>query len=293
MTISEDQFIADFIRDMQFDDSVVIPPGDDCAAIRWHDNQLMLLAVDQLAVNSHYLNSTDPELAGRKLLARNISDIAAMGGNPIYALLSIACKKDTSQDDLKAFARGIKELADRYKIMIIGGDLCKADSNVSSLTIAGAVDSEQVCLRSNAGNGDLLMATGLFGNSYHNGRHLTFEPRLNEALWLVEGRYTNCMIDVSDGLFKAGSRLAEASELKLTLDIESIAVNQDATVKQALTDGEDYELLFTTHPYKLSELENNWPFKTKLSQIGNFSTGSGVYDKNNHLLNLQSFDHFA
>ena len=139
MTINEDRFIAEFIADMSFGSEVIVPPGDDCAGIAGNDNTVLLIAVDQLALNSHYDTDTNPEHAGRKLLARNISDIAAMGGEPLYALLAIASRKSRETEDLVRFANGVKQLASEYGIAIIGGDLAGAESDVSSLTIIGSV----------------------------------------------------------------------------------------------------------------------------------------------------------
>ena len=253
---------------------VRVGPGDDCAVLDFGAPDFILAAVDQVISEVHYTRDTPPEAVAGKLLKRNVSDIAAMGGVPTHALLSLAvCPMDESW--LLAFHRGIAECAGSYGISVIGGDMAKlfAPGEALSLTILGKVGRSRLCLRSNAREGDCLFATGRFGNSFRSGHHLNFVPRLKEARFLAGG-FTRAMQDVSDGLLKDAGRLAAASGLALLLEPEKIPLRAGATLESALAEGEDYELLFAVPEHLRARLENDWPFPdTELNCIGRFAGG--------------------
>ncbi|MFA7185491.1 MAG: AIR synthase-related protein, partial [Victivallales bacterium] len=141
-------------------------------------------------------------------------------------------------------------------------------AEVASLTILGNVEAELICRRNGAVPGDLVFVTGALGNSYESGRHLSFEPRLAEGRFLAQNFYVNAMIDISDGLLLDAQRLAKASGVSVMLELENIPVNPDATLEQALGDGEDYELLFCVPADKAEALRREWPFETRLTSIG-------------------------
>ncbi len=249
----------------------VVGPGDDCAVVRV-GGELLLLAVDQVVSGVHYLPSTPPEKVAEKLLKRNLSDIAAMGGTPFCALLTLAGNIVDENWYLRFFDR-LAVAAEHYGVSVSGGDIATlppdspAESLVATLTITGKVEGNKICCRSRAVPGQVVMATGCFGNSFYSQHHLDFEPRLAEGLFLA-GTYTNCMIDVSDGLLLDAGRIAEASGVGMEFDCQSIPLRPGATPEGALTDGEDYELVFTVDQDKLPFLRSAWPFKTPLTVIG-------------------------
>lgn len=279
-------------------ESVVVPPGDDCAAIRWHDHTLMLLAVDQIVGNRHYISegreATPPELAGRKLLARNISDIAAMGGKPRFCLLGAAFKKGRQDEWLNAFYDGIIETAREYGIAMIGGDYASTPhDDVASLTIIGEVPDDQVVCRKGAKPGDWLCMTGTCGNSFATGHHLTFTPRCKEGLWLAQQHCAKAMIDISDGLLLDASRICRMSACGLKLNLPEIPLRTpETTIQQGLGDGEDFELLFAVSEEKLQRLLQQWPFpETKLTPIGRFTDVRDIVDSNGNQLQIAGWDH--
>ncbi len=281
MRIDEDEFIKSLLPTLTADDTVAISPGDDCAALYLGGGELLLLAVDQVAADSHYFGPdsaepTPPELAGRKLLARNLSDIAAMGGRPRYALLAVSLPEAASPERLAAFIRGVRELAAEYNVHIIGGDLAGAPAEVGSLTILGTVAEGRVCRRNAARAGEGVFVTGEFGNSLASEKHLRFRPRLEEGQWLAQGAWTQCMIDASDGLLKDLGRLCRASELRARLEESAIPRTTGADLEQALLEGEDYELIFSVPPDKAADLREEWPFETRLTEIGQFEAGDPV-----------------
>ena len=182
--------------------SVAVGPGDDCAALEWSGDTLLLAAADQLIGGVHYYReATTPRRAGRKLMCRNLSDIAAMGGRPLWALLTVAASGRTPEWILE-FCRGVSECGAEYGVSVVGGDIASlpAPGEVTTLTILGTVRRGEIVRRSGAKPGDLLYVTGALGNSLAGGHHLDFEPRLAEGRFLAEGKYASAMLDVSDGL---------------------------------------------------------------------------------------------
>ncbi len=256
---------------------VIIAPGDDCAAVKTADG-LLLLGADQLISGVHYLADTQPEQIAAKLLKRNLSDIAAMGGVAEHALVTIASSRD-DEVWFEEFYHGLNTVAATFNIAVCGGDLAAlpqhypGDGEILSLTIIGRTTEDKLCLRSNAKPGDFLYATGCFGNSFASEHHLQFTPRMVEGKWLADNGFTRAMIDVSDGLLLDLERLSRASQLDCKLDIHAIPRRAGADIQAALGDGEDYELLFSVAPDLTDKLTADWPFtSTPLSCIGQFST---------------------
>ena len=296
--INELKLLSEILPKLHGDNDVMVGPGDDCAVVE-HGGKLVLLAVDQLIGNVHYLfDETEPEVVGAKLLKRNLSDIAAMGGTPRYALVALA-SSNTGMDWLRRFFAGLEAEAVKYNVSIVGGDVSSSRKGmppVASLTICGHVKQPCFpCLRANAVPGNILYATGKFGNSFKSGHHLEFVPRLEEARFLAAG-YTNCMIDVSDGVLQDSRRLAVASGCGLMLDPKALPLREGADVDSALTEGEDYELLFAVSREKFQDLENAWPFKdVPLTQIGMFTgspKGEVVDSSGNRLIDIYGKEGF-
>ena len=258
--MNEESFVRKLTAMFPQSPEVKVGPGDDCAVLDLGTPDLLLAAVDQVISDVHYTRETAPEAIAGKLLKRNISDIASMGGIPTHALLSLAVDP-MDEDWLLAFHRGIADLASQYGISVIGGDMARlfAPGQALSLTILGKVERGKLCLRSHAGEGDLLFATGGFGNSFRSGHHLDFTPRLKEARFLA-GDFTCAMQDVSDGLLKDAARMAEASGLALRLEPDSVPRRAGASEESALTEGEDYELLFAVPEKLRSRLESDASF---------------------------------
>ena len=294
MTLSEDNFYNKLFSKLPpFTEEIAVPPGDDCAAITAGNGLLTLYTTDQVVADIHYLKSRQPPVSpqtiAHKLLARNLSDIAAMGGNPTYCLASIV--QQDGEPWLDSFFDGLLQTAEKYNVFLIGGDIVSAANyESSSLTLIGTVAEKNVCTRKGAEAGDILFATGEFGQSLQTDHHLNFQPRCEEGQWLAQHSYPNAMIDVSDGLLLDAYRMCCASDVSLQLDTTAIPFrNARTTLKQALTDGEDYELLFSVPPHKAKTLEKSWPFDTvPLTKIGTFSKkskeGARITDPEKHEL---------
>ena len=224
--------------------------GDDCAVINIPGKNQLLAAADQVIENIHFLPETSPEDAGKKLMNRNLSDIAAMGGAPLTALLTIAAN---GKDDefIERFISGAARAGMVFDVPVCGGDTAALDGKgfCATLTILGEVPCGKAVLRSGAQPGDFVYVTGCIGNSFYSGHHLNFTPRLKEGAFLRD--HASAMLDISDGLLLDAMRLAESSQVSLMLDLESVPLRSGAAVPDAFSDGEDYELLFTS-PENLS-----------------------------------------
>ncbi len=251
-----------FLPRLTASDSVPVGPGDDCAAIDTGDGRVLLAAVDQLVGDVHYFREkTSPAAAGAKLLKRNLSDIAAMGGVPRWALLAMAAG-GRSTEWLLEFAGGVADAADAYGVNLCGGDIASLPSactgEVSSLTILGTAGADRIVRRNGASAGDAVYVTGCLGNSLASGHHLDFEPRLAEGRVLAGQGIASAMLDISDGLLLDASRIADASGVCMELDISALPLRAGADCRMALTDGEDYELLFTVPERMEKVLKSIW-----------------------------------
>lgn len=297
--MKEKELIKEIIPFLKQGKDIAVGPGDDCAAIDCGLDKLLLIAADQTVAGIHYDPfCTSPGRIARKLLKRNVSDIAAMGGTPSYAVLTMASGAKDRKFYLDFF-RELGEEAEKWNVSVCGGDISSNNKGnaVFTLTIAGWVEKNKICLRSNAADGDLLYATGTFGNSYKSEHHLDFTPRVEEAGFLA-GRFTNTMIDVSDGILSDCMQLADASGLGIVLSLLDIPLRDGAAMPSALSDGEDYELLFAVSPERAKDLEGLWPFKdVKLSRIGSFTAANAgkIFDTDGNNLGVESkagYDHF-
>ena len=231
-----------------FHNDIELPLGDDCAIYKTPKNQLQVLASDQIVSHIHFNIETKAEMVGRKLLARNLSDIASMGARPVYALINVAT--NFSSQWIIQFHEGLNSFAKKYNIQIIGGDITTVKLKEfffsSSLTIVGNVDKSYVT-RKGAREDNLLYVSGKLGNSFLSDHHLNFKPRLTLGQKLKKVAIS--MIDISDGLIQDSLELLN-DKLSLRIYTKKIPLREQATLKMALTEGEDYELLFSVNKNK-------------------------------------------
>lgn len=226
--------------------------GDDCAILRPKAGEDLLVTTDFLLEGVHFLRATHSAAdCGWKCLARGLSDIAAMGGTPRYAFVSLALAPWTSARWVRGFYTGMQQLARRYDVVIAGGDLTKSDKVLCDIIALGAVKRDCALRRDGAKPGDRLYATGLLGGSAlgletRQGaawkRHLRPEPRIEAGLALAQLKATACM-DLSDGVALDLHRLCHESGCAAELN-GALPLFPGAAVRQALSGGEDYELLF-------------------------------------------------
>jgi thiamine-monophosphate kinase len=217
-----------------------------------------LLTIDPVIYGVHFDARTGPRQAGAKLLNRNVSDIAAMGGRPRAAVVSLAIDPHTSAAWLEEFHRGIAREARRHGVAVVGGDVAMLPrAFVATLALVGEATG-RILTRKGAKDGDWIYVTGSLGRSFGTGRHHSFSPRLAEGAWLARRPEVHSMMDVSDGLAKDLSALTPKG-LAPALFEALIPRRGGASLREALSDGEDYELLFTASPRRSgASLETAW-----------------------------------
>jgi len=257
--LGEDALVARLTAALAGSGEVAVGPGDDCAAIRMAGGELcLLLKTDSVVEDVHFLRTQPPEKVGWKAICRAISDVGAMGGRPRFALISLASPGDLEADYWTRFYRGLNRAARRYDVRIVGGETTRSPGPiVVTVSLTGLVETKRMVTRAGGRPGDAIYVTGRLGGS-RRGRHLTFEPRVDEAAWLTRRFRPSAMMDLSDGLARDLPRLAARSGTGFAIDPRSIPRNRGCSVEQALGDGEDYELLFTLPPGEAGGLERGW-----------------------------------
>jgi len=202
----------------------------------------------------HFTRSMDPRWIGHKALACNISDIAAMGGIPTFAVVSVGLPANLSVSFVKKIYEGINHLAKEFKVGIVGGDTNRASQIVINLALLGKARKNQVVYRKGAKKGDWIFTTGGLGGSFKSGKHLSFLPRLKESRYLVQNFHPNSMIDIFDGLAADLWHILKESKVGAAIYEDRIPKNKKASLRQALYEGEDFELLFTLKPTNAKKL---------------------------------------
>jgi thiamine-monophosphate kinase len=241
-----------------------------------------------LLEGSHFrLAEAGPVRVGRKAMAVNLSDIAAMAGRPVACLVSVALPRHGGFDFGSRLSEGVQTCAEKFGVALAGGDTNTWDGPlVVSITVLGEPTAKGPVLRSGAQPGDWIMATGTFGGSIA-GKHLDFTPRVAEALALHQAAALHAMIDTSDGLAADLWHILEESRVGAVLDEAAIPVSPAAVaardgkspLEHALADGEDFELLFTVAPADGQALLSRPPCATQLSHIGEITAAPGCYLK--------------
>ena len=258
--LGEETVVARLVGLIPPDPALIAGPGDDCAVVAMSDGMWQLLKTDCLIEGVHFLPGTAPELVGRKAMNRVISDIAAMGGEPQHALVTLAVAADRELGEVEGWYRGMIAAATEAGCGIVGGETSRLPEKGALISIAmtGLVAPQHCVLRSGAAIGDIIAVTGRLGGSFASGRHLSFTPRLKEARWLVEHARPSAMMDLSDGLGSDLPRLARAGGGGYRLESSGIPCHPGVSVEQAVTDGEDYELLLTFAPATFATLAGRW-----------------------------------
>ena len=274
-------------------DTVVTGPGDDCAILELGapDTQT-LFKTDAVVEGVHFRPDTEPERIGHKALARCLSDIAAMGGSPVAALVTLGVPPGFHPERIEGIYRGLQRLAVRHQVAIVGGETTTNPERLwISIALLGSIPRGKALLRSGACEGDAIFVSGELGGSIE-GHHLDFEPRLAEGRWLGSTGRIHCLMDVSDGMAGDLPKLLEASGgLGAVISKSSLPIRRAAKVRArtgdlarpavvaALTDGEDFELLFTVAASDAVVVLDGWKREfpgVALTCIGKVTRGPGV-----------------
>jgi len=275
-TKSEFQLI-DWIRHHSYldPDRVPVGIGDDMAVMRL-DDQTLLITTDLLLENVHFdLNKCTLDQVGYKAMAVSLSDCAAMAATPFVAVVAVALPNRMTMDQAQQLHLGLQKAARKYHCPIVGGDTTSWDQPLTvDVTIVARTEGGRPVLRSGAEVGDVIIVTGQLGGA-QNTKHLNFEPRIEEAKKLAQLGQLRAMIDISDGLAADLHHICTQSCVTAVIDPQAIPISNDAKnstdpLNAALTDGEDFELLFCVSPNDAEELLKNWPSHstTPLTRIG-------------------------
>jgi thiamine-monophosphate kinase len=257
---------------------VLIGPGDDTAALRLGGDAPCLVTTDMLLEGSCFrLAEAGPRRVGRKAMGVNLSDIAAMAGRPVAAVVSVGLPRAGGRAIAEELYRGLREVADAFDTALAGGDTNSWDGPlVISVTVLGEATGRGPVTRAGAKPGDWLFVTGPLGGSIL-GKHLDFTPRVREALRLHELVELHAMIDLSDGLAADLHHVCEESGCGAVLIAESVPVTAEARamndgrspLEHALSDGEDFELAFAVSPADGAKLLREQPVAgVTLTRVG-------------------------
>lgn len=233
--------------------------GDDTAVLPLSKDKFQLFTMDMIVEGAHFTLKSSPKAIGHKAMACNISDIAAMGGVPTFAVVSLGVSAQTKVQFVKDLYGGMQAVAKKFNVAIVGGDTVKSNKLIINVALLGEVPKSRLVTRSGAKPGDWIFVTGPLGGSLKSGRHLTFTPRIKEAQFLAKFQPTS-MIDISDGLAADLGHILEESNVGAVIYEHKIPRHPGVSLPQALSDGEDFELLFTVPPQSGRKLLNNKRF---------------------------------
>jgi thiamine-monophosphate kinase len=268
--------------------ATLIGIGDDAAALRPTPGRDLLVTTDMILEGVHFdLGRASPRLVGRKAMAVNLSDIAAMAGVPVAAVVSVGLPRGMTRANAEQVYAGLRELADQFNVALVGGDTNASPSGlVICVTLIGETTRLGPVRRSGAKPGDWVMATGSFGGSIL-GAHLEFTPRVREALVLHERYDAHAMIDVSDGLAADLGHIATESRCGAAIETAAVPISDAARLlateaarqplELALHDGEDFELLFTLSPDAGQRLIAEQPLGVPVSRLGEMVAEQGLW----------------
>ncbi|HWM26724.1 MAG TPA: thiamine-phosphate kinase [Chthoniobacterales bacterium] len=276
----EDRVLAQLLPALSRNSSVVLGAGDDCAVVRFPGRaNFQLLKTDCIVEGIHFTATTPPALVGWKAMARPLSDFAAMSGVPQFALVTMIVPAERTLAWVKKIYRGLEKAGRAFGVAIVGGETSNIKGPaVISVSLTGFVENDRWVGRSGGKAKDELFVTGRLGGSLR-GRHLKFKPRIEESRWLTRNFSIHAMMDLSDGLGADLPRLARASCVGFEADEAALPLNTGCTTKQAISDGEDYELLFAISPGESARLKKSWSRrfpKLPLTRIGRLRSSLGI-----------------
>jgi thiamine-monophosphate kinase len=293
MPLGERKLIQQIRRSARGGESVVTGIGDDCAVLSVPPGHELLVTTDFTIEKVHFRRDWHrPELVGRRCLTRGLSDIAAMGGEPRAAFLSLAVPGDVPQKWVDRFLKGLLDLAEEFKVPLAGGDTAQSAGGIQAdIVVVGSVPRGKAVLRSGAKAGERIYVTGELGGSAaalarleeskplgaEYVRHFRPQARVAVGQWLRQQGVASAMIDVSDGLSTDLEHICQESHVGAEIEAEAIPRAQVGLGKKrvalelALHGGDDYELLFTSAAAIPSEVEG-----VRVTRIGRTTQSAGM-----------------
>ncbi len=310
--MNEKDLIRKLSSKLPTNQNTILSVGDDCAAVRPPaSDEALLLKTDAVVENVHFTRKDAGEAVGRKALGRCLSDIAAMGGVPESALITLGLPGEDDEAYAESIYEGLSAMARDFDVAIVGGETTRNPGGLFiSVALTGRAPKDGGVRRSGAQIGDAIFVSGELGASIV-GRHLDFTPRVKEALWLVNEFEVRSMIDVSDGLATDLGHILQGSGVGALIDESFLPISRAAKLRAreneaaktpllaALTDGEDFELLFTVAPSVAVRVKDSWREAfpdVPLSVIGKIEESPGLRLKQvngiRSLGGVDGYDHF-
>jgi thiamine-monophosphate kinase len=257
--------------------------GDDCAVLDTPcSNKHLVLKTDCVVEGVHFARGTNALDVGWKAMMRPLSDFAATSALPQFALITLIVPQKTNAAWVKQLYRGLRRAASRFDVRIVGGETSSTPGPVAiSVSVAGFVERNRAVSRRGGKPGDDLFVTGRLGGAL-NQKHLKFIPRIAESRWLTRKFSIHAMMDLSDGLGSDLPRLARASKIGFDIELEKLPLARGASINDAISEGEDYELLFAVSPHDSNRLQREWRGKfpkSLLSRIGLLTRESKIENR--------------
>jgi thiamine-monophosphate kinase len=273
--IGEDRLLGQLFPRLSLGREVLNGPGDDCAVVKTRDHQnLLVLKTDCVVADVHFSATANAVHVGWKAMMRPLSDFAATSAVPQFALITLIAPGKTKVEWVERLYRGLSRAAKRFKVSIVGGEMSGTAGPVAiSVSVVGFVERNRCVSRRGGKAGDDLFVTGRLGGALKQ-KHLQFVPRIVESRWLTRNFPIHAMMDLSDGLGADLPRLAKASGVGFAIEMENLPLARGAKIDNAISDGEDYELLFAISPRERARLFRSWRKKFPkllLTRIGSFS----------------------
>jgi thiamine-monophosphate kinase len=290
--IGEDRLLGELLSRLSIGKEVVNGPGDDCAVVESRDHQsLLVFKTDCVVAGMHFLPTADARHVGWKAMMRPLSDFAATSAVPQFALITLIAPAQTKVEWVKRLYRGLGQAAKRFKVSIVGGEVSSTSGPVAiSVSVVGFVERNRCVSRRGGQAGDDLFVTGRLGGALKQ-KHLQFIPRIVESRWLTRNFSIHAMMDLSDGLGADLPRLAKASRVGFAVEMENLPLARGAKIENAISEGEDYELLFAISRRERNCLLRSWRKKfprLMLTRIGSFCQLS----TRNHQILPRGYTHF-
>jgi thiamine-monophosphate kinase len=257
--------------------------ADDCAIVETpRGKKYLALKTDCVVEGVHFAQGTKASDVGWKAMMRPLSDFAAASAIPQFALITLIVPQQTRVAWVQGLYQGLGQAADRFKVRIVGGETSKTQGPIAiSVTVIGFVEKSRAASRRGGRSGDDLFVTGRLGGALKR-KHLKFVARITESRWLTQNFSIHAMMDLSDGLGADLPRLARSSKVGFDIQMENLPLARGATIDNAISEGEDYELLFAISARNRSSLEREWRRKfpkLPLTRIGSLNRKSQIANR--------------
>jgi thiamine-monophosphate kinase len=281
--VGEDRLLDQLLPRLPLGKTVVAGAGDDCAVMEiFAGRNFLVLKTDCIVEGVHFLSGANPVDVGWKAMMRPLSDFSATSALPQFALITLIASKQTEVEWVRKLYRGLRRGAKRFSVSIVGGETSSTPGPiVISVSVAGFVEKDRWVSRRGGKVGDDLFVTGQLGGAVRQ-KHLSFIPRIAESRWLTENFSIHAMMDLSDGLGVDLPRLARASKVGFKIEMEKLPLTRGVEIGNAISEGEDYELLFAISPRDREGLKRAWRKqfpKVPLTRIGRLNRKSKIENR--------------